>query len=99
MSLTDEERAATIKEFHANLKISELTFSQIADALDTTAGVIEDVLNLKVKKTEDPWILRNYLMKEIIDSNKDPVPFTALAGDYHDYWFLDSKIIDTGKIV
>ncbi|APX71765.1 DUF2316 family protein [Companilactobacillus allii] len=99
MSLTNEQRVSTVREFHENLEISGLTFTQMADDLGTTAKVIEDILNLNVEKIEDPWILRNYLIKKIISLNKEPVPFTALAGDYHDYWFLNSKLIDKEKVV
>ncbi|EAE6452031.1 DUF2316 family protein, partial [Listeria monocytogenes] len=44
----------------------------------------------------DGWILRNYLLRKVAEVGKTPVPFTALSGDYHGYWFLDGEEIDSG---
>ncbi|EQC0747211.1 DUF2316 family protein, partial [Listeria monocytogenes] len=33
---------------------------------------------------------------KVAEVGKTPVPFTALSGDYHRYWFLDGEEIDSG---
>lgn len=98
MSLTKEQRESTVRELHQNLALSDLTLDQIAEDLGTTPEMIEEISNLRVDSMEQPWILRNYLLKKIIAVGKEPISFTALVGDYHDYWFLDTKVIDEGRI-
>lgn len=99
MSLTREQKKNTIKEFQQNLEISELTLSDIANDLGTDEITIENIMQLNTNHVENPWILRNYIIDKIIEIDKTPVPFSALSGDYHDYWFLNSKKIDKRKIL
>ena len=40
----------------------------------------------------------NYLIDKVRKAGKTPTAFTALGGDYHVIWFLDSEYIDGGKI-
>ncbi|WP_407893192.1 DUF2316 family protein [Lacticaseibacillus sp. N501-2] len=98
MSLTIAQQVATKKEFKQNLAISGLDLATIAQALGTTQATIEANLRLEPDRLEDPWILRNYLLKQIQAQGQEPVTFTALKGDYHQYWFLDGGYIDRGII-
>ncbi|WP_125568614.1 DUF2316 family protein [Companilactobacillus insicii] len=98
MSLTKSEKEATVRELHENLAQSDLTLDEIAQDLGTTPEVIEEVSNLRVKSIEQPWVLRNYLIKKIISHGKEPISFTVLVGDYHNYSFLNSDFIDKGKM-
>ena len=98
MSLTYEQQQNTKKELKENLLLTGLTLEKVASDLETTTSYIEDLLNLKSKHIEDPWILKEYLEKTLKEQGKVSIPFTALKGDYHDYWFLNSRRIDKGKL-
>jgi Uncharacterized protein conserved in bacteria len=93
MSLTKAEKNKTINELNENFKLSGLTKKQVAQDLKTNVEYIDDLLNLKAKRIEDPWILKNFLQKY-----NHQIQFTALSGDYHKYWFLNSAIIDRGVL-
>ncbi|MFD1899591.1 DUF2316 family protein [Enterococcus termitis] len=75
-----------------------MSISEIANDLHTTVITIENTLALNVYHIEDPWIVKNYLEEKIIAQGKEPVPFTALIGDYHHHWFLNTKRIDQRKL-
>ncbi len=98
MSLTREEQVNTIKEFKANFDLLNKSIEEVANDLNTLPKYISDLVVLRARRIEDPWILRNYLLKELKDNSIDPIPFTTLKGDWHHYWFLDAKYIDNGKI-
>lgn len=98
MSLTRQQQIDTIKEFSANLELLDISKSEIADALNTNSETIEEILNLKVKTIEAPWILKNYLETQLNNKGIKSIPFSALKGDYHDYWFLDSQKIELGRL-
>jgi len=98
MSLTREEQTKTKQEFQDNLNLSGLSLEEIAKDLASQPQVISDVLNLNTRYIENPWILKNYLERKIIEQGKTPIPFTALKGDFHNYWFLNSSIIEKEKI-
>lgn len=98
MSLNPQQMQNTKKEFQENFERTGLTLEQIASDLNTTPEVIEDTLNLDVSRIEDPWVLKNYLEDELAAQGKSVVPFTALVGDYHRHWFLNSRRIDKKKI-
>lgn len=98
MSLNPTERANTIKEFQENLKLSGLSVDEVADALNTTPSKITRILNLEQSALEDPWIVRNFLIETIKQNGQTPVTFTALKGDWHNYWFLNSHVIDKQKV-
>lgn len=98
MSLTKEQIKNTTEEFRKNLKLSELSLEQIADDLHTDKCTIEKIININAKSIEDPWILKNYLNDKIKEIGKEPIPFSALVGDYHSYWFLNSRKIDKKKV-
>ena len=55
---------------------------------------LEKIFNLKQRTLEDTWILRNYLLEKVEKTGQQPVPFTALSGDWHRHWFLNSNLID-----
>ncbi|MBC2189335.1 DUF2316 family protein [Listeria booriae] len=94
MSLTQQQVTATIREFQQNLAISEWSVDQIAAELQTSSEKINRILHLEQQSIEDPWILKEFLEQQINKSGKTAVPFTALKGDYHQYWFLKAKKID-----
>lgn len=94
MSLTVEQVIKTKKEFRENIEILGYDISKIARDLKTTEIYLEKIINLNVRRIEDPWILKNYLEKEAKDQAVNLLPFTALVGDYHKYWFLNPDIID-----
>ncbi|WP_353989590.1 DUF2316 family protein [Pediococcus argentinicus] len=98
MCLNPTERANTIKEFQENLKLSGLSVDEIADALNTTPSKITLILNLEQSALEDPWIVRNFLIQVIEQNGQTPVTFTALKGDWHNYWFLNSRVTDKQKV-
>jgi hypothetical protein len=96
MSLTRTQQQATIAEFKQNLQLSGLTTTAIAHDLHTNTDTIEALIQLHTQAIENPWILRNYLLKQVSAAGKQPVAFTALVGDYHSYWFLNAKKIERG---
>ncbi|MBX8938115.1 DUF2316 family protein [Enterococcus gilvus] len=98
MSLTPQQVTNTKKELQENFKRTGLSLEQVAQDLHTTTDVIEDTLNLSVHYIEDPWVLKNYLEDQLDDHGITPYPFTALVGDYHRQWFLNSHRIDQKEI-
>ncbi|MGC6767935.1 DUF2316 family protein [Enterococcus sp. LJL128] len=98
MSLTSNQMLQTQEEFQKNLVLSGLSLSEIARDLKTSISVIENTLQLQTTRIEDPWVLKNYLEEQIIAQNKQPIPFTALVGNYQQYWFLNSKRIKNKRI-
>lgn len=98
MSLSPQQRASTIEQFDENLRRLGLTPAQVAHDLGTTEQHLVRVANLDNVRLEDPWILRNHLLAEGAARGIELVPFTALVGDHHDYWFLDGAAIDRGRM-
>lgn len=98
MSLTVAEKRVTKKELQRNLILSGLSEEQVARDLKTSPKTIQNILQLKVTHIEDPWILKSYLEEQILGQQKNPLPFTALKGDYHQYWFLDSRRIEQRRL-
>lgn len=98
MSLSLAQAKATHDEFKMNIARSGLTLDDLAKALGTTAAVIDQCIDMHPRRIDDNWILRNYLLDYLARHNIEAVPFSALVGDYHDYWFLNSKIISRGII-
>ncbi|WP_179395331.1 DUF2316 family protein [Lacticaseibacillus absianus] len=94
MSLTPDQRAATRAEFAANLRLSGQTPRRVAVGLHISEAKLQRVMTLTQQSLNDPWILRNYLLAAVAATGQTPVPFTALAGDWHRYWFLDADAID-----
>ncbi|KGL46006.1 hypothetical protein BMT55_12155 [Listeria newyorkensis] len=94
MSLSPQQMKNTIHEFQQNFVLSGLTIEQIATELQTSPEKIHRILQLEQKSIEDPWILKEFLEQHILKSGKMPVPFSALQGNYHQYWFLKTKKID-----
>lgn len=94
MSLNPLQIQHTKKELHKNFELTGLGKSEIANDLKISEVKLEKIFNLKQRRLEDPWILRNYLLEKVEKTGQQPVPFTALAGDWHRHWFLDSNLID-----
>ena len=98
MSLSVKQKEDTRKELKENLDKSGVTIQEAAAGLGTTEEYIIQLLRLEPKRLEDTWILKNYLIDKVRKAGKTPTAFTALGGDYHVIWFLDSEYIDGGKI-
>ena len=95
MSLSAAQKQATRQEFTENLRRLNLTPQDIAIALGTGTGCIEDIITLRnVRRLEDAWIIRRYLLERAAQTGVELTPFTALQGDPADYWFLDTSRID-----
>ena len=99
MSLTDKQLETTSREMKSNFKKSGLTLEEIAQDLKTTPEYVEDLLNLNPKRIEDPWILRNYLIRVLNEKSIAITPFTVLAVESEKVWFLDSDYINNGEIL
>ncbi len=98
MSLTYEQEENTRLELKSNYEKAKISIKQIALDLGTTEKYIQELFELKPKKLEDTWILKNYLIEKVKEKGLTPTPFSALKADYHIIWFLDSKYIDGKKI-
>ena len=98
MSLTKKQEDDTRRELKENFEKAGVTIRQVADDLGTTDNYIETIFRLDNSCHDDTWILKNYLIEKVIEAGKTPTPFTALGGDYHDIWFLNSRYIDGKKI-
>ena len=95
MSLSTAQKQATHQEFAENLRRLNLTPQNIATALGTTPQRIEDIINLRnIRRLEDAWVIRRYLLERAAQAGIKLTPFTALASDPADYWFLDAARID-----
>ncbi len=98
MSLSAKQIENTRRELKENLNKAGVEIHDIATDLGTTQEYIMQLLCLEPKRYEDTWILKNYLIDKVREAGKTPTAFTALGGDYHVIWFLDSEYIDGGKI-
>lgn len=98
MSLNPLQIHKTKKEFSQNFDLTGLSKEQVAQDLNISISTLENLLELKIQSINDPWILRNYLLEKVEKAGNEPVRFTALAGDWHNYWFLNADIIDRGLI-
>lgn len=94
MSLTEKQIENTKHELNENFKKSGLTIEKIAGDLNTTPEYVEQLFDLNPNRLEDPWILKNYLIKVLSEKSIEITPFTALAGDCERHWFLDSDYIN-----
>ena len=99
MSLSAKQKEDTRRELQENLDKSGVMIQKAAADLGTTEDYIMQLLRLEPKRLEDTWILKNYLIDKVRKIGKTPTAFTALGGDYHVIWFLDSEYIDGGKII
>ena len=98
MSLSAKQKEDTRSELKENLNKAGVSIQEVADDLGTTKEYIQQLLRLEPKRLEDTWILKNYLIDKVRKAGKPPTVFTALGGDYHVIWFLDSEYIDGKKI-
>ncbi|NEG54674.1 DUF2316 family protein [Bifidobacterium platyrrhinorum] len=98
MSLTTEQRAATKREFRENMALLGLTVDRIGVDFGVDGETIQRIIDLESGVLEYPWIVRRYLLDKAAAAGVRPVPFTALRGDPHDYWFLDDRIIDANRL-
>ena len=98
MSLSAKQIDDTRRELRENLDKAGVKIHDVAIDLGTTQEYILQLLRLEPKRLEDTWILKNYLIDKVRKAGKPPTVFTALGGDYHVIWFLDSEYIDGKKI-
>ncbi|WP_071130726.1 DUF2316 family protein [Enterococcus timonensis] len=98
MSLNSQQVKNTIDELHENFFRSGLTKEQVADDLNISLTKLDHLFSLTQNSLNDPWILRNYLIEKVEENGEESVEFTALVGDYHQYWFLNSNLIDQQQI-
>lgn len=94
MSLNPQQMDATRAELAQNFALTGLTKDQVAEDLHISRTKLDHLFSLTQQSLNDPWILRNYLLEKVNEAGKTPVTFTALKGDWHQYWFLDSRTID-----
>ena len=98
MSLSPKQEEDTRRELKANLEKAGISIKQCANELGTSEEYIRDLLDLKPRKLEDTWILKNYLIEKVKEKGEQPVKFTALGGNHHIIWFLNSRYIDGKRI-
>ena len=98
MSLSIAQREATIREFRANMALLGVDAKAIGGHFGVDSATVERIVNLESGVLEYPWIVRGYLLRLAAERGVEPVPFSALRGDPHDYWFLDGRVIDAGRI-
>lgn len=98
MSLTKEQQENTISELTENMRRLGVTAADVAAALGSTPDYADSVVHLHARNLEDPWVVRNWLLAQARERGVELVPFTALVGDWHRYWFLDGSYIDRGRI-
>lgn len=96
MSLNVEQVMATKNELARNFELSGLTKQQVCDQLNISGIKFDRIMQLQQTALEDPWIMKNFLITHVRAAGNQPVPFTALSGDYHRHWFLNSQAIETG---
>lgn len=94
MTLNAQQMDNTRNELHTNFVLSGLTKEQVASDLNISTTKLDNLFNLTQQSLDDPWILRNYLLEKVEEAGETPVPFTALGGDWHRHWFLNSRAID-----
>ena len=97
MSLTYEQQIATKKELRQALALAGLSLEQVAEELGTSIQKVSQTLELNCA-IENPWVLKEFLADKARELGKEPVEFTALRGDYRDYWFLNRKTIEKRKM-
>lgn len=98
MSLTADQIHATIAEFAENMRRVGASDEELADELGCSPAYVRALARLDARRIDDPWILRNLLIRLADERGVELVPFSALSGDYHRYWFLDGAYIDRGRL-
>ena len=98
MSLTPKQEEDTRRELRENFDKAGVKIQEVAADLGTTEAYIEQLMRLEPRRLEDTWILKNYLLEKVKEAGQTPTKFTALGGNYHFIWFLNSKYIDGKKL-
>lgn len=93
MSLSAKQMADTRHELMLAMKKAGQTIESLAAHYHTSQAYIHRVLDLNSGVLEDPWIVKEYLNDLITQQGGTPITFTALKGDYRNYWFLDVERI------
>lgn len=98
MTLNAQQIGSSIDELHENFIRSGLTKEQVASDLNISMTKLDHLFSLTQQSLNDPWILRNYLIENVKKNGQEPVPFSAMSGDWHRHWFLNSHAIDQRKM-
>lgn len=98
MTLNPKQLDMTRHELQQNFELSGLTKKQVAMDLNISEIKLDHLFNLNQQSLDDPWILRNYLIEKVQEAGKEPVPFSALGGNWHRHWFLNSEAIDARQM-
>ena len=98
MSLTLKQQEDTKRELKENFEKAGLSLAQVAADLRTSPEYIDQILQLKSRRHDDTWILKNYLYEKVKKVGKVPADYTALLGNCRNYWFLDAAYIEAGVI-
>ena len=98
MSLNPQQRANTKHELQANFELTGLTKKEVASDLHISLFKLNHLFDLTQQSLSDPWILRNYLLEKVEAAGEQPIPFSALDGDWHRHWFLDVDAIDAARM-
>lgn len=94
MSLDKNQRSITTNEFNQSLAQLHLTVAELSEFFQVTSDKIQSIIDMDERLPENVWILRNNLLERFKEQNITPIYFSQLQGDYHNYWFLDSQLID-----
>ncbi|MFC6181834.1 DUF2316 family protein [Lactiplantibacillus daowaiensis] len=98
MSLTEAEQRATKQDLQQNFDRTGLSLGQVAADLKTTPAHVRAVLALNVTYIEEPWILRDYLQRQLVAQHKSGVAYHKLVGEPQQYWFLNQQRIQRGVL-
>lgn len=98
MSLTIQQKENTKRELRENLQKSGLTYAEVAADLQTSEAYLQELMALRPRRLDDPWILGKYLYEKAKEAGAAPTEYTALRGSPRNYWFLDADYIEAGII-
>ncbi|KRM72975.1 DUF2316 family protein [Lacticaseibacillus brantae] len=98
MTLNQQQLDNTRHELQANFELTGLTKAQVATDLGISEVKLAHLFDLTQQSLSDPWILRNYLLEKVQANGQNPIAFTALSGDWHRHWFLDTQAIDDAQM-
>lgn len=60
---------------------------------------LERIFRLESESHDHTWILWNYLYEKVKEVGVSPTEFAALKGSHRSYWFLNTDIMERGKIM
>lgn len=82
MSLNRAERETTSEELRANLLLSDLSDTEVLEALGFSPSQLEATLSVDpASDPADVWLLRDFILQTLGQQERDPRPFTVLTDD------------------